>query len=111
MIDTTFISSQFLVEQLCSVLITGFEINDKDRPILSRYLIRCVEICWKMGVQEKPLQLDIEAEKKDGLERIFDAEKFRAYTKTGKKIDYVVWPALFLHEGGPILSKGIAQGC
>ncbi|KAH3831012.1 hypothetical protein DPMN_104271 [Dreissena polymorpha] len=31
------------------------------------------------------------------------------YTASGTELDYVVWPAMLLHEGGPILFKGIAQ--
>jgi hypothetical protein len=27
----------------------------------------------------------------------------------GDKVKYVVWPALFLHEGGPLLYKGVVQ--
>ncbi|KAK3607106.1 hypothetical protein CHS0354_026313 [Potamilus streckersoni] len=102
-------SSNKRLELLCSVLITGLEINDKDMPNLARYLTCCVEICWEMGIQDNPQHLDIEADKESGSERMFDTDKFRAYTKTGPKVDYIVWPALFVHEGA-ILSKGIAQG-
>jgi hypothetical protein len=40
----------------------------------------------------------------------FDTDRFRHYTKSGSTVDYVVWPVLFLHEGGPIICKGVAQG-
>jgi hypothetical protein len=40
----------------------------------------------------------------------FDTDSFRHYTKSGSTVDYVVWPVLFLHEGGPIICKGVAQG-
>ena len=40
----------------------------------------------------------------------FDNEKFRKYSTTGAdKFDYLVWPALLLHQGGPVVAKGIAQ--
>ena len=39
----------------------------------------------------------------------FDDAYFRQYTKSGKEIDYIVWPYLQLHENGPLLSKGVAQ--
>jgi hypothetical protein len=25
-------------------------------------------------------------------------------------VDYIVWPPLYLHENGPLLCKGVAQG-
>ena len=40
----------------------------------------------------------------------FDTNTYKAYTTSGKFVDYVVWPALRLHQGGPLLGKGIAQG-
>lgn len=39
----------------------------------------------------------------------FDTDLYRYYTRSGQKVDYIVWPALFLHENGPLLCKGIAQ--
>lgn len=39
----------------------------------------------------------------------FDTELFRFYTRSGDLYDFVVWPALLLHENGPIVTKGIAQ--
>jgi hypothetical protein len=41
---------------------------------------------------------------------IFDKDSFKEYTCRGKYLDFVVWPALFLHKGGPLLNKGVAQG-
>ena len=39
----------------------------------------------------------------------FNRDEYKAYTSTGKFIDYVVWPQLLLHDGGPRLAKGVAQ--
>jgi hypothetical protein len=44
----------------------------------------------------------------DGM--LFDTSVFKAYTKSGKFVDYIVWPPLYLHENGPLLCKGVAQG-
>ena len=41
---------------------------------------------------------------------IFNKDLFKEYTTRGYYLDYIVWPALFLHKDGPLLSKGIAQG-
>jgi hypothetical protein len=40
----------------------------------------------------------------------FETNKYKQYTKAGKKIDFIVWPVLLLEEGGAILCKGVAQG-
>ncbi|KAK3100490.1 hypothetical protein FSP39_020892 [Pinctada imbricata] len=34
----------------------------------------------------------------------------RAYTMSGKYVEYVVWPAIYLHKGGAMLSKAVVQG-
>ncbi|KAK3594523.1 hypothetical protein CHS0354_030869 [Potamilus streckersoni] len=71
------------------------------------YLNECVELCFLMNIQEPPLELR-------GImytaSMPFDASAFQPYTKSGKKIDYVVWPAMHLHRDGPLLCRGIAQG-
>ncbi|XP_053389736.1 uncharacterized protein LOC128552714 [Mercenaria mercenaria] len=73
---------------------------------LDSYSVRCIKICWLMNIQNPPVYM--EKEVKPGSE--FDTSKYKSYTKAGKKLAFVVWPALFLHEGGAILTKGVAQG-
>ncbi|KAK3581647.1 hypothetical protein CHS0354_014230 [Potamilus streckersoni] len=90
---------------------TSLGISETKMPNTCKYLTGCIDICFKMGFKETPMHLHITAEKETGSYRIFDTEKFRAYTKSGKYAAYVVWPALFLQEGGSMLVKGIAQGC
>ncbi|XP_052241276.1 uncharacterized protein LOC127851508 isoform X2 [Dreissena polymorpha] len=41
----------------------------------------------------------------------FDKDKFKEYTSRGQFVDYFVWPIMYLHRDGPMLAKGIAQGC
>ncbi|KAL3879224.1 hypothetical protein ACJMK2_031530 [Sinanodonta woodiana] len=96
---------------LSANLITCLGKNERNMPKTSKYLTCCTELCWKMGVQEKPMHLDVIAEKQVGQDKQFDTDKFRVYTKTGQYVAYVVWPTLFLHEGGAMLNKGVAQGC
>ncbi|KAK3582924.1 hypothetical protein CHS0354_009731 [Potamilus streckersoni] len=108
---TTEALKQEAVTHLYKILLSRYDAPNKDLTSTSKYLTSCIDLCWKMGAKEKPMYLDIVAEKNDGSEMIFDLDKFRAYTKSGERVAFVVWPALFLHEGGPILYKGIAQGC
>ncbi|KAK3099306.1 hypothetical protein FSP39_002391 [Pinctada imbricata] len=77
-----------------------------DESKLKTYAKQCAGLCWFMMVQDPPLFMDTTLPKKNK----FDTDKFRAYTKTGKHIAYLVWPALYLHAEGPLLSKGVAQG-
>lgn len=39
-----------------------------------------------------------------------DTDTYRTYTKSGTRLDFVVWPPLRLGARGPLLCKGIAQG-
>ncbi|VDI02338.1 Hypothetical predicted protein [Mytilus galloprovincialis] len=38
-----------------------------------------------------------------------DKNTYKEFVKSGNKVKYVVWPALFLHQDGPMLYKGIVQ--
>jgi hypothetical protein len=38
---------------------------------------------------------------------VFDRLAFKEFTKSGTKVDYLVWPALYLYKDGPLLSKGV----
>ncbi|KAL3878817.1 hypothetical protein ACJMK2_031145 [Sinanodonta woodiana] len=75
---------------------------------LSTYASSSVEIVWWMCIQDPPLCMkwtDNENTKEE-----FDTNLYRFYTKSGKYVDYCVWPVLLLHDGGPVLTKGIAEG-
>lgn len=66
---------------------------------------KCARLCWLMRIKNPPLQLVWDCTR--GSEFNFDL--FKPYMQSGKKIDFVVWPALLLYENGPLLSKGVAQ--
>ena len=51
------------------------------------------------------------AARSNGQRTLFDRNLFKDFTRKGHFIDFIVWPIMYLHEGGPILSKGVAQGC
>ena len=65
------------------------------------------DICMLMCVQDPQV---IIGNVIDNPDNTFDTTKYKAYTKSGKRIAYLVWPPLYLHQDGPILAKGIAQG-
>ncbi|KAJ8297679.1 hypothetical protein KUTeg_024210 [Tegillarca granosa] len=75
-------------------------------PFTKQFARRCAHLCWLMRIRDPKIHMvyDLESKKDD-----FNNEMFRYYTRTGKHMDYLVWPALFLYENGPLLSKGVAQ--
>ncbi|KAL5012617.1 hypothetical protein ScPMuIL_011168 [Solemya velum] len=72
---------------------------------IDQYVLKCVELFWLMCVQDPPVTLGPDPEVGDK----FDLMYYRYYTATGSTVKYVVWPPLLLYDGGPILSKGVAQ--
>lgn len=55
-----------------------------------------------MQLQDPPLVFDF-----DGSSG--EVSRFRPYTVSGQQLDYILWPVLLLNEGGPVVSKGVAQ--
>ncbi|KAH3830286.1 hypothetical protein DPMN_103526 [Dreissena polymorpha] len=74
--------------------------SDELRP----YYNKCVEVCWLAAVQDPPLFMNFNPGAK------FDTTLFKDYTTRGPYVEFLVWPALYLHKDGPLLSKGVAQG-
>jgi hypothetical protein len=67
------------------------------------YIENCVKMCYFAVVQDPPMYLDFEPVD------VFDRLAFKEFTKSGTKVDYLVWPALYLYKDGPLLSKGVVQ--
>lgn len=40
----------------------------------------------------------------------FKSETMRSFTKSGDQVQFVVWPALYLHDNGALVAKAIVQG-
>ena len=58
-----------------------------------------------MVVQEPVVTLGPEAMKNNP----YDSNIYKDYTNTGTRVSFTVWLPLLLHEGGPLLSKGVVQ--
>lgn len=73
--------------------------------ISSPFYKTCVELCWYMVIQDPVMCLD------DDIEQgtLMDKNNYKEFTKSGDKVMFVVWPALYLHKDGPVLYKGVAQ--
>lgn len=66
---------------------------------------KCAVICWLMVVQDPEMNIDRDIQKGEN----FNKDLYKEYTKSGTRVAYSVWPALYLHEGGPLLTKGVVQ--
>jgi hypothetical protein len=87
------------------IVLPNIQLSSYHQQDIDAYLSLCVEISWLMVVQDPPLVLNDKAQDR------FDTNTFKDYTKRGPFVEFVVWPALLLHESGPLLAKGVAQGC
>ena len=74
---------------------------------LTPFILKCVELCWFMVIQTPPLYINTQRKSVPGEQ--FNNDLFKFYTDTGDKLDYVVWPPLYLKEDGAVLCKGVAQ--
>ena len=93
-----------LLQDLESEILKRCRVHDQN-PRLLDYINKSIEICWLMAVQDPPMYLyNVQTPQ-------FDSSKFREYQRRGFNTEYIVWPALALFKNGPLLSKGVAQGC
>ncbi|XP_061184188.1 uncharacterized protein LOC133192226 [Saccostrea echinata] len=77
--------------------------NKKPEIPLEIFIDKCVEFIWLMSVQDPPMDLryPIMGEK-------FDTSSFKHFRKKGTIVQQCVWPAVYLHKDGPVVSKGFA---
>ncbi|XP_052792370.1 uncharacterized protein LOC128226505 isoform X2 [Mya arenaria] len=94
-----------VVEVTSKVIVEEIELPEV-AEILA-YVRKCVTFCWSARRHDPPVYIDFMEVTDDTL---LDLNVYKPYTKKGKLVDYVVWPPIYLHKGGPMLSKGVAQG-
>ncbi|KAK3578298.1 hypothetical protein CHS0354_004205 [Potamilus streckersoni] len=68
------------------------------------YIDECTKVCWLMCIKSPPMYISTKTTEE------FDHNFYTSYTKSGKRVSYVVWPTLFQYENGPVMKKGVAQG-
>lgn len=78
-------------------------IAQSDSFRVNNYINRCISVLWLMVIQDPPLSLYWPQGNS------FDSQNFYEYTDKGNFVDFSVWPALRLYEGGPLLSKGVVK--
>ena len=84
--------------------------HDGEATKLFDYAAKCCELCLLMCVKDPPLYINFQTDATNYENVSFNNEQYKAYTKKGKHIQFLVWPCLFLEKNGAILAKGIAQG-
>ncbi|XP_062613089.1 uncharacterized protein LOC134274857 [Saccostrea cucullata] len=78
--------------------------NKEEITSLQNYQDRCLEVCWYACIQTPPMYLCADFTE-------FNSECHRGYKNSGKFVDYVVWPALYIEQNGPLLNKAVVEGC
>lgn len=86
-----------------------------EKPELQTYIKSCLKVSLIMAATDPPIvmfcpKIQKNKESSEACSEVkFDKEMFKSYTIIGPFIDFVVWPALLLHESGPLLGKGVVQ--
>lgn len=70
-------------------------------PDVKAYAIKCIEVMWLMAIQDPPMDIAWPAE-----DKTFNSAHYKEYCKKGTVVKLPVWPAVFLHRDGPLMSKG-----
>ncbi|XP_061164447.1 uncharacterized protein LOC133173478 [Saccostrea echinata] len=70
------------------------------KPILA-YIDVCIEVTWLMCIQDPPMVITWATEGE-----AINKDYYKLYKTNGSVVKVSVWPVLFLHSRGPIVSKG-----
>ncbi|XP_060077651.1 uncharacterized protein LOC132557173 [Ylistrum balloti] len=99
---------KILQEQCCNSLATKRLVGTYGEDIIPRmksYIYSCIQISWDMLLQKPPIYLDFDMV--TGCQ--IDPEVCGVYSYRGSTVEYMVWPVVYHHHGGPVLMKGIVQ--
>lgn len=80
-------------------------ITEEHITACSKFVANCIKYAWMMQIQDPPVYIEGNF---PGDTKI-DTDILRSYTKAGDRVDFIVWPVLYLHKGGPVLYKGVVQ--
>ncbi|WAQ98518.1 hypothetical protein MAR_022891 [Mya arenaria] len=94
-----------VIKAICNVVLKEMGSNQADE--IRNYISKCSLFCWTARSHNPPIYVDF-MEVTENMR--FDMSVYKPYTKAGPLVDYIVWPPIYLHKGGPMLSKGVAQG-
>ncbi|XP_063413645.1 uncharacterized protein LOC134696028 isoform X2 [Mytilus trossulus] len=94
----------------CKNVLENWDYGHKSEIVLQELITtpffhKCVHLCWCMAIQD-PLMYLAEHLPPDTK---FDKNEYKEFVKSGDKVKFMVWPALYLHKDGPLLHKGVVQ--
>ncbi|XP_076070127.1 uncharacterized protein LOC143041877 [Mytilus galloprovincialis] len=97
-------------QKLCENMLKDWDYSRKSEMIMgdlltTPFFAKCVHICWYMAIQEPMMYLDDKLQ----VDTRYNKTEYKEYVQSGDKVRYIVWPALYLHENGPLLYKGVVQ--
>lgn len=67
---------------------------------LKPYIEACLDLCWLSAICDPPIDYSFAPDNLDD---------YRGYTQNGDTVDFFVWPAMYLHQYGPLLYQGVVQ--
>ncbi|XP_052792335.1 uncharacterized protein LOC128226486 [Mya arenaria] len=71
---------------------------------LKTFIMKCIYVCWMMVVQNPQMVFFVPE-----LGTDVNTSMFKTYTRNGKAVDFIVWPAMMLHKKGSVVCKGVLQ--
>ncbi|CAC5419721.1 unnamed protein product [Mytilus coruscus] len=93
MLQEKFVRQEVITEEMNRQFY--WKTKGKQQEVLRPYVEACMEICWYAAINDPKLDFSFDPTK--------NKDDFRGYTKSGKFVDYLVWPAMYLHSEGPLL--------
>lgn len=68
---------------------------------LKPYIEACLDLSWLSAICDPPIDYSFSPHNLDD---------YRGYTQNGDTVDFFfVWPAMYLHQYGPLLYQGVVQ--
>ncbi|XP_071126089.1 interaptin-like [Mytilus edulis] len=97
-------------QKVCEDILKDWQYSRKSEMFMEELLKtpffeKCVNMCWYMAIQEPMMYLDDKLQ----IDTRYNKTEYKEYVQSGDKVRYIVWPALYLHEKGPLLYKGVVQ--
>ncbi|CAC5392361.1 unnamed protein product [Mytilus coruscus] len=97
-------------QSLCKNTIDDWNYKYKNGNVMqllmtSTFYEKCIHLCWSMVIQDPVMYLDEDLTPKTP----FDKNTYKEFVRSGDRVAYVVWPALYLYKEGPLLYKGVVQ--
>ncbi|VDI58490.1 Hypothetical predicted protein [Mytilus galloprovincialis] len=105
-----FVKCLITSQKLCKNILDDWDYSRKSAMFMEELLKtpffdKCVHLCWYMAIQEPMMYLDDKLQ----VDTKYNKTEYKEYVQSGDKVRYIVWPALYLHETGPLLYKGVVQ--